>query len=113
MIRDISLSKYPHEVRLAVRWAGRFLSRIDLPMEKRLGHARFVEALRLAFAKLEDPARHKALPDPEAWALRIVINFAMAQVSEAHQALGRLRQELRTTCRASRREARIANVSAG
>jgi hypothetical protein len=113
MIREITLSKYPHEVRLAVRWAARFLTRIDLPIHQKLGHVRFTEALREGFAKLEEPARHEAIPTTEAWALRIVVNFAIAQVREVHQALHRLRQELRGVARPRRRQARTAKVNAG
>lgn len=113
MIRDIALTKYPHEVRLALRIAGRFLSVVDVPIHKKLGHVRFVEALRSAFDKLEDTARHEVLQEHEGWALRIVLNFAIAQLTEAQEGLGRLKREIRQARLPSRHRMPLGGISAG
>jgi len=113
MIRDISLCKYPREARLAIRLAARFLTSIDVPLHQRVGHARFTKALRKALKKLENPARHDLLEKSEGWALRIVLNFAISQVHEAHGALDRLRKEIREASKAARQETRIGSASAG
>jgi hypothetical protein len=113
MIRDIALSKYPHEVRLAVRWAARFLTRIDPPDLLKRNHARFVRALEEGRAKLEDRTRHEVLSVCEEAALRITIDFARTQLREAQKALGKLRLELRQTSRALRGQVGRWERSAG
>ena len=113
MIRDISVTQYPREVRLAIRLAARFLTTIDVPLRQRVGHARFTKALRKALRKLEDRASHDLLENTEGWALRIVLNFAIAQVRDAHEGLDRLRQEIRKASRASSRKGLMGKMSAG
>lgn len=112
MIGDIALSKYPHEVRLALRWAARFLASIDPPGPLQESHQRFVRALAGGRAKLEDRISHEDLSIPEGAALRILIDFARSQVRDTLTALGRLRLDLRAANRASRRKApdRARNV---
>lgn len=113
MIRDISFTKYPREVRLAIRLAARFLTSIDVPLRQRVGHARFARALRRALKKLEDRAQHDLLLNPEGWALRIVLNFAIAQTRDAHVALDHLRQEIRRASRTPSRKVSMGKMTAG
>lgn len=113
MIREMTLDKYPREVRLTIRLASRFLSSIDVPGPRRPGHLRFARALRRGLSKLEDTLRHKDLPEPEWWALRIAVNFAIDQVQQASLGLGRFRDELRAAAKARRRQPRSRRVRAG
>lgn len=113
MIRNITLANYSYDVNREIDRAAAFLTSIEVPPVREEGLERFTKALFWALNKVQNSGPNEVLTEQESWALRIVVNFALAQARELHDALGRLREEIRAASRASRKEARIARVSAG